>query len=245
LVRVSHSLSLILYRKDALSKLSLANQTGSIFYFCLKKYSLRRQSLRVNRHRPYLALYEQTLTSIIKDIANQFTTADKQKYVDASLRFRVPYWDWASDTYLPDIVSKKEKVSVTNPNGTVQTINNPLYSYTFHPLSSDFGDGLPDEKMVRVSSLLALRNDRLRQWESWQSTVRWPTRNDSAARSQPEVMERQLSNNRLTIRDRTYNLLTQATDYAAFSNDGFLGPGSNPKFYDSLESIHGQVCYFF
>lgn len=54
-------------------------------------------------------------------------------------------------------------------------------------------------------------------------------------------MEAQLGNNKLTLRDRTFNLLTQATTWAAFSNDGFQGNRSNPIFYDSLESIHGQI----
>jgi tyrosinase len=54
-------------------------------------------------------------------------------------------------------------------------------------------------------------------------------------------MQAQLRNNRLTLRDRTYNLLTQATDYAAFSNDGFQGAEQDPANYDSLESIHNQI----
>ena len=63
----------------------------------------------------------------------------------------------------------------------------------------------------------------------------------STAQSQPERLEVQLGNNKLTLRDRTFNLLTQATTWAAFSNDGFQGNRSNPIFYDSLESIHGQI----
>lgn len=54
-------------------------------------------------------------------------------------------------------------------------------------------------------------------------------------------MEANLNNNRLTVRDRTYNLLTQATTYEAFSNDGFLGSQTDPTYFDSLESIHGQI----
>jgi tyrosinase len=54
-------------------------------------------------------------------------------------------------------------------------------------------------------------------------------------------MERNLANNRLTLRDRTYNLLTQASTYEAFSNDGWLGPRADPRAFDSLESVHGQI----
>jgi hypothetical protein len=54
-------------------------------------------------------------------------------------------------------------------------------------------------------------------------------------------MQAQLKNNALTLRDRTYNLLTQAKDYGAFATDDFTGTEQNPTHYDSLESIHTQI----
>jgi hypothetical protein len=66
----------------------------------------------------------------------------------------VPYWDWASESVLPDIVSTQETVTVTTPSSGSQEIKNPLYSYTFHPVYSTFGDGLPDEKTVRSTNQL-------------------------------------------------------------------------------------------
>jgi tyrosinase len=79
------------------------------------------------------------------------------------------------------------------------------------------------------------------QFEDWKSTYRWPTPKTANAVSDENAMENNLDNNRLTLRDRTYNLLTQATAYEAFSNDGFLGSKTDPAFFDSLESIHGQI----
>ncbi|CCA72436.1 related to tyrosinase precursor (monophenol monooxygenase) [Serendipita indica DSM 11827] len=176
-------------------------------------------------HRPYLALFEQVLYKHVNDIAASYTDAAKKtKYQAAARSFRIPYWDWALNADLPDFVSQQTTVTVDTPTGQ-QTIPNPLYQYTFHPVYSDFGDGLPDEKT----------------WESWQSTLRWPSARTAAGRSQPLAMENNLQNNRLTLRDRTYNLLTQARNYEAFSNDGFMGSGTDPTFYDSLESIHGQI----
>ncbi|KAG8829703.1 hypothetical protein FRB91_002786 [Serendipita sp. 411] len=176
-------------------------------------------------HRPYLALFEQTLGTHVNNIANEFKDpAAKDRYQKAAQRFRLPYWDWAMNADAPDFVSMQKQVTLDTPNGT-KTIDNPLYQYTFRPMYSTFGDGLPDEKM----------------WESWPSTLRWPTRTDATGQSNPTQMERNLSNNRLTIRDRTYNLLTQARSYEAFSNDGFLGTSADPIAYDSLESIHGQM----
>lgn len=54
-------------------------------------------------------------------------------------------------------------------------------------------------------------------------------------------MDANLNNNRLIIRDRTYNLLTQSTTFKNFSNDGFQGSEQDPRYYDSLEALHGQI----
>lgn len=174
-------------------------------------------------HRPYLALFEQALGKHVTDIANEYPSQDKARYVAAAKRFRIPYWDWAANADLPDFISLQETVTLNTPQGQ-KAMKNPLYSYTFNPVYSDFGDGLPNEKV----------------WESWPATVRWPTTTDTRAKSNGVQLERNLSNNRLTIRDRTYNLLTQARDYAAFSNDGFEGNMATTA-YDSLESVHGQI----
>lgn len=47
--------------------------------------------------------------------------------------------------------------------------------------------------------------------------------------------------NRSDLRNRTFNLLTQAKTYTAFSNDGFRGTAGNPTRFDSLEAIHGSI----
>lgn len=96
-------------------------------------------------HRPYLALYEQILFGLIRDIASWWPEGDdKDQYVAAAARFRIPYWDWANEpaagkTPLPDSV-QAETIVVTGPNGA-QEISNPLYSYHFDPLDPSL---LPD-----------------------------------------------------------------------------------------------------
>ncbi|PVF95428.1 Di-copper centre-containing protein [Serendipita vermifera] len=175
-------------------------------------------------HRPYLALFEQTLAKHVNDIANAYQGDQKARYVAAAARFRIPYWDWAANADLPDFISLQTTVTVNTPTGT-QTFPNPLYQYTFHPVYSTFGDGLPDEKT----------------WESWQSTLRYPTATNARGQSNANALERTLQNNRLTIRDRTYNLLTRSTAYGPFSNDESPPTGADPGDYDSLESIHGQL----
>lgn len=98
-------------------------------------------------HRPYLALYEQTLYDIIQDVAKTFNSAE---YTQAAQTFRVPYWDWAADVpkgkhVLPDTISGSAYIVLTVPKGTsptgTKTISNPLFRYHFKPLNSN---DLPD-----------------------------------------------------------------------------------------------------
>jgi len=90
-------------------------------------------------HRPYLALYEQVLYSLMQQIVGEFPAgSDRDRYSTAASTFRIPYWDWAAappsgKSVLPASVGGSATVQVTAPTGTT-TIKNPLFSYTFHPL---------------------------------------------------------------------------------------------------------------
>lgn len=90
-------------------------------------------------HRPYLALFEQTLYDHIIDAVNEFPRGPaRQRYAAAALTWRFPYWDWAAppptgQSVYPSSLSES-MVTVTMPNGT-NTIPNPLHSYNFHPVS--------------------------------------------------------------------------------------------------------------
>ena len=77
-------------------------------------------------HRPYLALFEQTLYQHIIEVVNEFPA------------WRFPYWDWAApppsgQSAFPEAL-QSPTINVTMPNGTA-IIPNPLYSYQFHPVS--------------------------------------------------------------------------------------------------------------
>jgi tyrosinase len=55
----------------------------------------------------------------------------------AAASLRLPYWDWAVDppngqNAIPDSIAQPT-IRVVTPNGT-KTIENPLYSYKFHPI---------------------------------------------------------------------------------------------------------------
>ncbi|KJX93717.1 tyrosinase precursor like protein [Zymoseptoria brevis] len=104
-------------------------------------------------HRPYLALFEQTLYSAVQDIAAKFSD---EKYHAAAKQFRLPYWDWIKPrqertTEFPgqgqggnDTVSfpysfdmplacQKEQLRVYQPGDETNLVSiaNPLLTYHF------------------------------------------------------------------------------------------------------------------
>lgn len=106
-------------------------------------YCMHVLNLFLSWHRPYLALFEQTLFEHMVDAVNEFPRgSQRQRYASAVLSWRFPYWDWAAPPPSGQSVwpasLQSPTVDVTMPNGT-NTIPNPLYSYQFHPVStSDF-----------------------------------------------------------------------------------------------------------
>lgn len=74
-------------------------------------------------------------------IASMFpNTTERQLYQQAASDFRLPYWDWAmgpppGETHFPDVFWSPTIVQ-RGPNG-IQTIRNPLYAYSFHPLDEE------------------------------------------------------------------------------------------------------------
>jgi tyrosinase len=162
------------------------------------------------------------LYNIIQEIAGEFNGTDRARYTQAARNFRAPYWDWAAappnnGPVLPTSLSEA-RVEVNSPTGR-RTINNPLYQYTFHPLSTtDF----PDSPL-----------------SAWPSTLRYPSDSSPNAQSRNNLVEEQLRNNRLSYRDRIYNLFTAYNNYTEFSSKAwFPSDGGN---YDSIESVHDQI----
>ncbi|KAK8116070.1 hypothetical protein PG984_012572, partial [Apiospora sp. TS-2023a] len=87
-------------------------------------------------HRPYMALFEQTLGDYVQTLASQYNDGSSS-YKAAAEKFRIPYWDWAGDYTLPASVMD-QRVTVNGPHGQVD-IPNPLYSYRWQqfPLDTD------------------------------------------------------------------------------------------------------------
>ena len=101
-------------------------------------------------HRAYLALVEQIISTHARDIAMLYPTDLSAVYTAAARELRIPYWDWANSTTMPDIVTIPQ-IEIQGPEG-MQRIQNPLYSYTFE--SDDLGTTLPSRFFVSQLFLL-------------------------------------------------------------------------------------------
>lgn len=105
-------------------------------------YCTHSSTLFPTWHRPYLAMYEQIIWDLVQQVAASIGTTE---YKTAAKTFRIPYWDWAAPVpngqhVLPSPVGGSPFIVISLPTGS-KTINNPLYRYHFHPLStSDFPD---------------------------------------------------------------------------------------------------------
>lgn len=92
-------------------------------------------------------LLQQVLHSLIQTIATWWPDNERDRYVEAARRFRIPYWDWAAtpprgESVFPASVGGSPFVDVDGPNGR-QRIANPLFSYTFKPLNATAFDHPP------------------------------------------------------------------------------------------------------
>lgn len=186
-------------------------------------YCAHVSNLFLTWHRPYLALFEQALYQHVVAAVNEFPSGPiRQRYAQAALAFRMPYWDWATapppgQSVWPSSLTSPT-VTVTMPNGT-NTIPNPLYSYRFNPIR-------PDDMYFNP-------------FATWPETMRYPTDWNLTAKSQPELIGPVLDNNRVSFMDRLYNLFTNYDNFTEFGNEAWMHGGVQNA--DSLESIHDII----
>jgi tyrosinase len=188
-------------------------------------YCTHASGLFATWHRPYLSLIEQRIVAHAISEAKKFQGADKQRYLAAAKRVRIPYWDWAVDNSAIPAIVKQPMISVIRPgkygrNGTKTervNINNPLYSYRFTDA--------------------ALKNEYFSGFYiQAPETLRQPT---DAYTSHDDVADTTMQRNYAARRQNTYNLFS-IPSFAEFSSTAFSA-GGVPNAWTSVESIHNQV----
>nr|BBV24620.1 tyrosinase2 [Grifola frondosa] len=178
-------------------------------------------------HRPYVALMEQVIWVEAGCIAASYRNPElRARYGRAAQRFRQPYWDWAANGWVPPILNTQEMVTVVAaPHGTWLEIPNPLLRYKFHPFNGRvWGQAGPDPG-----------------FGVWPQTIRYPSSGHANAHSQPRALQAAMSNNQLSLRDRTFNILAYIHDWDTFSTHRSMAKRPTPGSNDSVESIHNEV----
>ncbi|KAE9962907.1 hypothetical protein BLS_009904 [Venturia inaequalis] len=185
-------------------------------------YCTHASNLFLSWHRPYLSLYEQVVSKHAMDAANEFTGDDHDRYVTAARNLRLPYLDWARPVTtgqhaIPDSISSPGIV-VNIPQQSNVTIQNPMYSYRFHPTDSRLGS----------------------PYVNYATTVRYPTTQDSSAQSQGNQMISAVDAQQDGLRQRVYNILSNQNNYSTAGCEGPSCQGGTAGF-DSFEAIHDVI----
>jgi len=171
-------------------------------------------------HRPYVALFEQSLHAATLKIAHEYTT-DRFGWVKAAQNFRVPFWDWArpiaaGEPAVP-VEMRTTTITIITPQGE-KTVKNPVHSFTF------------------LSKFPYTTFDA--PYNGWQTTLRYPTSDQPDAQSQMDLFDSTYGQNNSQIRTQTYQMLTRLITWNYFSNHTTK---QNPPIANSLETIHDSM----
>ena len=170
-----------------------------------------------------MSFFEQVLYQETQLIASLYDENRGPRMQEVARRFRLPYWDWASNPEVSDghvlpVSLGQATVEVDGPNG-VQRIANPLFAYIFHPLiERDF----PDAPFNRCEITKRVDNKALE------------------GNSDNDKVRARLDSGLPSIQQRLYALFSNYQNYTMFSNADWshsVGNGS----YDSVEAIHDTI----
>jgi tyrosinase len=168
-------------------------------------------------HRPYLALFEQSLWTIAQTIAPAYPESNRDQYVQAAQTLRIPYWDWSTDANVPAVASTPW-LQVNTPVGQ-RTVANPLFTYHFGADSN---------------------NTSLFPGGTWfPNTVRHP---DSSGATNTDATNAAMQQVASSLHTGVYQLFSNSI-YAAFADQSWAPVGGHPGFsgIPSLEAFHGTV----
>ncbi|KAF2011614.1 Di-copper centre-containing protein [Aaosphaeria arxii CBS 175.79] len=180
------------------------------------------QTLFGSWHRPYLALFEQSLYQNVQEVINTFPSSQQGRLRAAARDLRMPYYDWArhpgNGPAVPTSI-RDQFVTVTKPQGQV-SIKNPLYSYSW-------GDSLPSEMGGGPFGNFA-------------TTLRRPVTNPT--RSNNNEMNARFTSLRQSLANRVYGIFMSGASWGFVSTSAIgvrtAQNGNNP---DSVEAIHDAV----
>ncbi|KJZ68354.1 hypothetical protein HIM_12255 [Hirsutella minnesotensis 3608] len=125
-------------------------------------------------HRPYIVAFEQSLVNNAKEIARQYPTNQRARYVQAADILRTPFWDWAASPRVPKS-TVPSTLTINTAHGR-RSVKNPLAGFVYpqDALNGAFGQfspkpsrrqvtRCPSPKSYPQSANSLLRRDNLRE----------------------------------------------------------------------------------
>lgn len=173
-------------------------------------------------HRPYVALYEQTIVQQFDKIFAQYSGPVKERLQNAAATWRLPYWEWATDEPTIPVEFTTESIQILDtkdPSGSklVPLNPNPFAFYKFNPIDPSFSGN----------------------YKIYPTTLRCPNTSDATAVSQPDLVNENLRDPQYDLKGSTWAIF-QTTDWNTFSNESTMAADSAGPM-SSLEGVHGTV----
>ncbi|KAK6343604.1 hypothetical protein TWF730_011195 [Orbilia blumenaviensis] len=170
-------------------------------------------------HRPYMALFEQTIWKHASDIVDEIPDGPKKEKFKAVLPgLRLPYWDWAADGSIPEEICQQNFIQIESVRYDKESIQNPLFSYWFSDLSE-------------------FKNY---PWGDVKETIRFPAKFGTPATHIREINS-VMKANEGAWRDRIYQVLTGYKTFTSMASTGY-DPANGFQF-ESFEGVHGTVHF--
>ncbi|KAK3374755.1 common central domain of tyrosinase-domain-containing protein [Podospora didyma] len=206
-------------------------------------------------HRPYMALFEQTVHELMGDVIKDMKFArddDKQTWIDASNEWRLPYWDWALPQYaeaMPFLLAES-KVKIREP---MKADGSPA-----PPLEVD------ENPLARYQ--LKVDDVGTKPWSKCSGTSRHaikgllPTEEEAVGKNEHAKVSKALAQHKyfsntekpadltkirgFAIGDLVSRLMSTVHSWEAFSTTATSSESTDWKQWISLEYIHNNLHVF-
>lgn len=171
-------------------------------------------------HRAYVALFEQEMVKVAKNIASQYPAATRAAMQSAAASLRLPFWDWAAHApnggpTLPTLMTNAQ-VTVNGPTGSV-TFTNPLHHHVFKN---------PGQLLYTP-------------FNKWTNTLRYPTSSAVDATSDMSKAIAALNNVRGNMQTQVYNMFSTCDEFVEVGSDE--AGQSSVQCSNSIENIHNTI----
>ena len=168
-------------------------------------------------HRPYVALYEQTIVNQFDAIIAGYSGTIKQGLQQAAPTWRLPYWEWATDQPVIPVEFTATTIQIYGTDGQLTDLQpNPFAYYKFNPIDPSFSGN----------------------YKVYPITLRSPSTSDAKAISQPALSNENLQGS--DLKATTWTIFSEASDWDSFSNESTKAADSAGPM-NSLEGVHGTV----